>query len=230
MKYPQSFHIILSDMGWRLASRAICPNISPKAAALKIKSAQDILEQDFQNKIKITILLERRQIESVGRRDSRTTFLRSDWPRPFARREVGVEMDWVDPKINDPSKGDLATPTQNSATDQPQQCHSDYSGLFRRNRIQEKLRFCSHAFLPRSTNQSGHSLPGRPTHIRPHTLSRYGMEERFAFRFPVMPSIIIHDEGERILEKAWLVSPRRDVVFCTTRLRAKGPPCWILCD
>ncbi|GFV40162.1 hypothetical protein TNCV_3953591 [Trichonephila clavipes] len=54
-----------------------------------------------------TILLERRQSESVGRRNSRTTFLRSDWPRPFARREVGVEMDWVDPKINDPSKGDL---------------------------------------------------------------------------------------------------------------------------
>ncbi|GFT57685.1 hypothetical protein TNCV_1194761 [Trichonephila clavipes] len=105
-----------------------------------------------------TILLERRQSESVGRRSSRTTFLRSDWPRPFrsqrnvemecpvlknisnsalfllipdeevrprfrdrelrkfhttchlrsdwprsfARREVGVEMDWVDPKINDP--------------------------------------------------------------------------------------------------------------------------------
>ncbi|GFT83620.1 probable RNA-directed DNA polymerase from transposon X-element [Trichonephila clavipes] len=48
--------------------------------------------------------------------------------------------------------------------------------------MQEKLRFCSHASLPRSTNQSGHSLPGRPTHIRPHTLSRYGMEERFAFR------------------------------------------------
>ncbi|GFT65629.1 hypothetical protein TNCV_3339111 [Trichonephila clavipes] len=35
-----------------------------------------------------TILLERRQSESVGRRNSRTTFLRSDWPRPFARREV----------------------------------------------------------------------------------------------------------------------------------------------
>ncbi|GFV89586.1 hypothetical protein TNCV_994181 [Trichonephila clavipes] len=57
--------------------------------------------------------------------------------------------------------------------------------------MQENLRFCSHASLPRSTNQSGHSLPGRPTHIRPHTLSRYGMEERFAFRFPVTPSIII---------------------------------------
>ncbi|GFW57882.1 hypothetical protein TNCV_2798421, partial [Trichonephila clavipes] len=39
--------------------------------------------------------------------DSRSTFLRSDWPRPFARREVGVEMDWVDPKINDPRQGDL---------------------------------------------------------------------------------------------------------------------------
>ncbi|GFT69941.1 hypothetical protein TNCV_4732631 [Trichonephila clavipes] len=34
-----------------------------------------------------TILLERRQSESVGRRNSRTTFLRSDWPRPFACRE-----------------------------------------------------------------------------------------------------------------------------------------------
>ncbi|GFX61168.1 hypothetical protein TNCV_4565631 [Trichonephila clavipes] len=55
----------------------------------------------------ITILLERRQNESVGRRNSRTTFLRSDWPWPFARREVGVETEWVDPKINDPSKGDL---------------------------------------------------------------------------------------------------------------------------
>ncbi|GFW41673.1 hypothetical protein TNCV_2108831 [Trichonephila clavipes] len=31
--------------------------------------------------------------ESVGRRNSRTTFLRSDWPRPIARREVGVEME-----------------------------------------------------------------------------------------------------------------------------------------
>ncbi|GFU86351.1 hypothetical protein TNCV_2304391 [Trichonephila clavipes] len=40
-----------------------------------------------------TILLERRQNESVGRRNSRTTFLRSDWPRPFVRREVGVEME-----------------------------------------------------------------------------------------------------------------------------------------
>ncbi|GFX14536.1 hypothetical protein TNCV_1986491 [Trichonephila clavipes] len=61
--------------------------------------------------------------------------------------------------------------------------------------MQEKLRFCSHAFLPRSTNQSGHSLPGRPTHIRPHTLSRYGMEERFAFRFPVTPSIMSDSLG-----------------------------------
>ncbi|GFY33983.1 hypothetical protein TNCV_4596911 [Trichonephila clavipes] len=65
--------------------------------------------------------------------------------------------------------------------------------------MQENLSFCSHASLPRSTNQSGHSLPGRPTHIRPHTQSRYGMEERFAFRFPVTPSI--PDEGERILRK-----------------------------
>ncbi|GFW23796.1 hypothetical protein TNCV_4087791 [Trichonephila clavipes] len=53
-----------------------------------------------------TILLERRQSESVGRRSSRTTFLRSDWPRPFARREVGVEMELgrSEKKKNDPSK------------------------------------------------------------------------------------------------------------------------------
>ncbi|GFS52355.1 transposable element Tc1 transposase [Trichonephila clavipes] len=46
------------------------------------------------------------------------------------------------------------------------------------------------------------------------------MEERFAFRFPVTPSIII-DEGERILERIWMVSPRCDVVFGITRLRGK---------
>ncbi|GFX63088.1 hypothetical protein TNCV_3161801 [Trichonephila clavipes] len=49
-----------------------------------------------------TILLERRQSESVGRRNSRTTFLRSDWPRPFARREVGVEMELGRSEKNDP--------------------------------------------------------------------------------------------------------------------------------
>ncbi|GFT27718.1 hypothetical protein TNCV_3570871 [Trichonephila clavipes] len=59
------------------------------------------------NKWAETFLLERRQTKSVGLWDSRSTFLRSDWPRPFARREVGVEMDWVDPKINDPRQGDL---------------------------------------------------------------------------------------------------------------------------
>ncbi|GFX96864.1 hypothetical protein TNCV_1995961 [Trichonephila clavipes] len=42
-----------------------------------------------------TILLERRQSESVGRRNSRTTFLRSDWPRPFTRREVGKETPYL---------------------------------------------------------------------------------------------------------------------------------------
>ncbi|GFX96744.1 hypothetical protein TNCV_1647791 [Trichonephila clavipes] len=42
------------------------------------------------NKWAETILLERRQTKSVGWWDSRSTFLRSDWPRPFARREVGV--------------------------------------------------------------------------------------------------------------------------------------------
>ncbi|GFW47908.1 hypothetical protein TNCV_2400951 [Trichonephila clavipes] len=76
--------------------------------------------------------------------------------------------------------------------------------------MQEKLRFCSHAFLPRSTNQSGHSLPGRPTHIRPHTLSRYGMEERFAFRFPVTPSIIsFHFSGKSAPEGVLIRGPLR---------------------
>ncbi|GFT11330.1 hypothetical protein TNCV_1144191 [Trichonephila clavipes] len=46
---------------------------------------------------------------SVDRRNSRSTFLRSDWPKPFARKKVGVEMDWVDPKINDPRQGTIAT-------------------------------------------------------------------------------------------------------------------------
>ncbi|GFW74249.1 hypothetical protein TNCV_2524531 [Trichonephila clavipes] len=75
------------------------------------------------------------------------------------------------------------------AIDQPQQCYSDTSGLSRRNRIQEQLSSCNHAFLPRSIYQSGHTLPGRPNHIRPHLQSRYGMEERFAFRFPETPSV-----------------------------------------
>ncbi|GFT98286.1 hypothetical protein TNCV_2903831 [Trichonephila clavipes] len=73
--------------------------------------------------------------------------------------------------------------------DQPQQCYSDKSGHSRRKRIQEQLKFCNHASLPRSTYQSGHSLSGRPNHIRPHIQSRHGMEERFAFRFPETPSI-----------------------------------------
>ncbi|GFT05162.1 hypothetical protein TNCV_531971 [Trichonephila clavipes] len=59
--------------------------------SLKIK-IKDIIKMGRTN------LLERRQNESVGRRADRTTFLRSDWPRPFARREVGVETDWVDRK------------------------------------------------------------------------------------------------------------------------------------
>ncbi|GFW58941.1 hypothetical protein TNCV_2830471 [Trichonephila clavipes] len=72
------------------------------------------------------------------------------------------------------------------ATDQSQQCHSDYSGLYRRNRMQEKLRFCSHASCHvRPTNQT--LTPRQATHIRPHTLSRYGWRNA-AFRFPVTPS------------------------------------------
>ncbi|GFT43662.1 RNA-directed DNA polymerase from mobile element jockey [Trichonephila clavipes] len=34
-------------------------------------------------------------------------FLQFDWPKPVASQKVGVEMDWVDPKINDPRQGDL---------------------------------------------------------------------------------------------------------------------------
>ncbi|GFU25648.1 hypothetical protein TNCV_2005921 [Trichonephila clavipes] len=45
---------------------------------------------------------------------------------------------------------------------------------------------------------------------------------------PIQP--IQHDEGERKLENVSLVTPRRIVVYCSTRSRAKGPPCWILCD
>ncbi|GFV16048.1 hypothetical protein TNCV_1087021 [Trichonephila clavipes] len=69
-----------------------------------------------------TILLERRQSESVGRRNSRTTFLRSDWPKPFARREVGVETDWVDPKINDPR-----TPRIDNKNTDPQPANTNRS-------------------------------------------------------------------------------------------------------
>ncbi|GFS92335.1 hypothetical protein TNCV_336811 [Trichonephila clavipes] len=54
-----------------------------------------------------TILLERRQSESVGRRNSRTTFLRSDWPGRSLAEKWAWKWNWVDPKINDPSKGDL---------------------------------------------------------------------------------------------------------------------------
>ncbi|GFT09638.1 hypothetical protein TNCV_4948061 [Trichonephila clavipes] len=102
-----------------------------------------------------------------------------------------------DRRTSCPCHDEFHGPRSDYAINQPQQCHSDNSGLSRRNRIQEKLRFCSHAFLPRSTNQSGHSLPGRPTHIRPHTQSKYGMEERFAFRFPETPSIQRSGSGYR---------------------------------
>ncbi|GFW00307.1 relaxin receptor 2 [Trichonephila clavipes] len=49
-------------------------------------------DPSYLNKWAETILLERRQTKSVGRWDSRSTFLRSDWPRPFARREVGQKL------------------------------------------------------------------------------------------------------------------------------------------
>ncbi|GFY33826.1 hypothetical protein TNCV_4595381 [Trichonephila clavipes] len=112
--------------------------------------------------------------------------------------------------------------------DQPQQCYSDKSGHSRRNRIQEQLRFCNHASLPRSTYQSGHSLSGRPNNIRPHIQSRHGMEKRFAFRFPETPSILTKANAYS-KRFGWCLLAEM-LFFCTTRLRAKGPPCWILCD
>ncbi|GFV13103.1 hypothetical protein TNCV_2444231 [Trichonephila clavipes] len=49
---------------------------------------------------------------------------------------------------------------------------------------------------------------------------RYGMEARFESH---MPSYCTEgtNEGERILERTWLVSPRCEVVFGNTRLRGK---------
>ncbi|GFU54110.1 hypothetical protein TNCV_109351 [Trichonephila clavipes] len=69
----------------------------------------DFTKLKFKDIIKMgrTILLERRQNESVGRRNSRTTFLRSDWPWPFARREVGVEMELGRSENKRPEQGDL---------------------------------------------------------------------------------------------------------------------------
>ncbi|GFU68507.1 hypothetical protein TNCV_323851 [Trichonephila clavipes] len=67
-----------------IGSSYVCPKCGK---SMELRERMDII------KMGRTILLERRQSESVGRRNSRTTFLRSDWPRPFARREVGVEME-----------------------------------------------------------------------------------------------------------------------------------------
>ncbi|GFV24049.1 hypothetical protein TNCV_3215961 [Trichonephila clavipes] len=53
-----------------------------------------------------TILLERRQ-RICRPKKYRTTFLRSDWPRPFARREVGVEMELGRSENKRPEQGDL---------------------------------------------------------------------------------------------------------------------------
>ncbi|GFU91094.1 hypothetical protein TNCV_4924251 [Trichonephila clavipes] len=83
--------------GWvPLLSKAVC-TVSHGKTSHVFSVDQEPVRRSFtwSHIIKMgrTILLERRQSESVGRRNSRTTFLRSDWPRPFARREVGVEME-----------------------------------------------------------------------------------------------------------------------------------------
>ncbi|GFU30557.1 hypothetical protein TNCV_3278051 [Trichonephila clavipes] len=52
-----------------------------------------------------------------------------------------------------------------------------------------KLRSYNQAYLPCLNHKLGHSLSGRPTHTMPQQQTRYGMEERFAFHFPVTSSI-----------------------------------------
>ncbi|GFX04702.1 hypothetical protein TNCV_1912471 [Trichonephila clavipes] len=64
-------------------------------------------------------------------------------------------------------------------------------GHSRRNRRYDQHRFNSHASLPRSNNQSGLSHSARPIYIRPHRQTRYGMEERFAFHFPVTSGVVV---------------------------------------
>ncbi|GFT75295.1 hypothetical protein TNCV_967561 [Trichonephila clavipes] len=58
------------------------------------------------NKWAETILVKRRQTKSVGRWIS-LHFRDLIGRGRLARREVSVEMDWVDPKINDRRQGDL---------------------------------------------------------------------------------------------------------------------------
>ncbi|GFU32052.1 hypothetical protein TNCV_756531 [Trichonephila clavipes] len=73
------------------------------------------------------------------------------------------------------------------AIDQPQQCYSDTSGHSRRNRIQEQLSSCNHAFLPRF------DLPIRALYQADPITSGHiykldmGWRKRFAFRFPETP-------------------------------------------
>ncbi|GFS97791.1 hypothetical protein TNCV_2017701 [Trichonephila clavipes] len=54
-----------------------------------------------------TILLERRQSESVGRRNSRTLSCDLIGRGRSLAEKWAWKWNWVDPKINDPSKGDL---------------------------------------------------------------------------------------------------------------------------
>ncbi|GFU04376.1 hypothetical protein TNCV_1904161 [Trichonephila clavipes] len=75
---------VLSD---QFVMDVMSPRRSKRESGASVQQVANII------KMGRTILLERQQSESVGRRNSRTTFLRSDWPRPFARREVGVEKE-----------------------------------------------------------------------------------------------------------------------------------------
>ncbi|GFX40383.1 hypothetical protein TNCV_4320161 [Trichonephila clavipes] len=68
-----------------------------------------------------------------------------------------------------------------------------------------------------STNKETPSRKQANQHQAPNTLS---MGRRNASRSSAQRCQAT-DEGERILERTWLVSPRCDVVFDTNRLRGK---------
>ncbi|GFV44910.1 hypothetical protein TNCV_45731 [Trichonephila clavipes] len=67
------------------------------------------------------------------------------------------------------------------------------------------------------------------TFAKPSITDSHDMGLRTVYSPDTQKKTSIH-ERERILEKAELVTPRRSVVCCSTWLRAKGPPYWILCD
>ncbi|GFX97402.1 hypothetical protein TNCV_1077731 [Trichonephila clavipes] len=67
--------------GQNSESRSMCPPTSVDCSCVGEDGNDFIIQMDV-----TTVNLSAEKV-------SRTTFLRSDWPRPFARREVGVEME-----------------------------------------------------------------------------------------------------------------------------------------